>query len=84
MLQYKLLWLWQGGQDIISMLGQIMKPKKTEITGNVVVHVTCYFNYFLYILLLFCCFFIVFLLLFVQYNIHINTLSQKKLYPFCF
>lgn len=25
----------QGGQDILSMMGQLMKPKKTEITGNV-------------------------------------------------
>lgn len=24
----------QGGQDILSMMGQLMKPKKTEITGN--------------------------------------------------
>ena len=23
----------EGGQDIISMMSQIMKPKKTEITG---------------------------------------------------
>ena len=23
----------QGGQDIMSMMGQLMKPKKTEITG---------------------------------------------------
>jgi DNA helicase TIP49 (TBP-interacting protein) len=23
----------QGGQDILSMMGQLMKPKKTEITG---------------------------------------------------
>jgi len=80
MLQYKLLWLWQGGQDIISMLGQIMKPKKTEITGNVVVHVTCYFNYFLYILLLFCCFFII--VCSVQYTYKYT--ESKKLYPFCF
>ena len=27
--------LFQGGQDIISMLGQFMKPKKTEITGKI-------------------------------------------------
>ena len=26
--------LMQGGQDILSMMGQLMKPKKTEITGN--------------------------------------------------
>lgn len=26
----------QGGQDIMSMMGQLMKPKKTEITGNIV------------------------------------------------
>lgn len=26
----------QGGQDIMSMMGQLMKPKKTEITGNAV------------------------------------------------
>ena len=25
----------QGGHDIVSMMGQLMKPKKTEITGNV-------------------------------------------------
>ena len=25
----------QGGQDILSMMGQLMKPKKTEITGNI-------------------------------------------------
>lgn len=25
----------QGGQDILSMMGQLMKPKKTEITGIV-------------------------------------------------
>lgn len=24
----------QGGQDILSMMGQLMKPKKTEITGE--------------------------------------------------
>ncbi len=24
----------QGGQDIMSMMGQLMKPKKTEITGQ--------------------------------------------------
>jgi DNA helicase TIP49 (TBP-interacting protein) len=24
----------QGGQDILSMMGQLMKPKKTEITGG--------------------------------------------------
>lgn len=24
----------QGGQDILSMMGQLMKPKKTEITGK--------------------------------------------------
>lgn len=23
----------QGGQDVLSMMGQLMKPKKTEITG---------------------------------------------------
>ena len=23
----------QGGQDIMSMMGQLMKPRKTEITG---------------------------------------------------
>lgn len=26
--------LVQGGQDILSMMGQLMKPKKTEITGE--------------------------------------------------
>ena len=26
--------LFQGGQDILSMMGQLMKPKKTEITGE--------------------------------------------------
>lgn len=24
----------KGGQDILSMMGQLMKSKKTEITGN--------------------------------------------------
>lgn len=24
----------QGGQDVLSMMGQLMKPKKTEITGG--------------------------------------------------
>lgn len=24
----------QGGQDVLSMMGQLMKPKKTEITGR--------------------------------------------------
>lgn len=24
----------QGGQDVLSMMGQLMKPKKTEITGK--------------------------------------------------
>lgn len=24
----------QGGQDILSMMSQLMKPKKTEITGS--------------------------------------------------
>ena len=24
----------QGGQDILSMMGQLMKSKKTEITGS--------------------------------------------------
>lgn len=24
----------QGGQDVMSMMGQLMKPKKTEITGT--------------------------------------------------
>lgn len=27
--------VFQGGQDILSMMGQLMKPKKTEITGNI-------------------------------------------------
>jgi len=26
----------KGGQDILSMMGQLMKSKKTEITGKVV------------------------------------------------
>lgn len=26
----------QGGQDVLSMMGQLMKPKKTEITGKVI------------------------------------------------
>jgi len=30
----------QGGQDILSMMGQLMKPKKTEITGQ--------YEYYLY------------------------------------
>lgn len=25
----------QGGQDVLSMMGQLMKPKKTEITGKI-------------------------------------------------
>jgi RuvB-like protein 1 (pontin 52) len=28
----------QGGQDILSMMGQLMKPKKTEITGNIFIY----------------------------------------------
>jgi RuvB-like protein 1 len=28
----------QGGQDILSMMGQLMKPKKTEITGKLPAH----------------------------------------------
>lgn len=26
----------KGGQDILSMMGQLMKSKKTEITGNLI------------------------------------------------
>lgn len=26
----------QGGHDIMSMMGQLMKPKKTEITGEII------------------------------------------------
>ena len=33
----------QGGQDVLSMMGQLMKPKKTEITGKND-HI-CYFFY---------------------------------------
>lgn len=29
----------QGGQDILSMMGQLMKPRKTEISGSVLIHV---------------------------------------------
>lgn len=28
----------QGGQDVLSMMGQLMKPKKTEITGTINQH----------------------------------------------
>ena len=28
----------QGGQDIMSMMGQLIKPKKTEITGKMLFH----------------------------------------------
>ncbi len=31
----------QGGQDILSMMGQLMKPKKTEITGNIFILKKC-------------------------------------------
>lgn len=31
--QWLIVWP-QGGQDILSMMGQLMKPKKTEITGR--------------------------------------------------
>lgn len=27
----------QGGQDILSMMGQLMKPRKTEISGKILV-----------------------------------------------
>ena len=27
---------WQGGQDVLSMMSQLMKPKKTEIKEKVV------------------------------------------------
>lgn len=29
----------QGGHDIMSMMGQLMKPKKTEITGMLVKYI---------------------------------------------
>lgn len=32
----------QGGQDIMSMMGQLMKPKKTEITGKNYPHIFIY------------------------------------------
>lgn len=35
----------QGGQDIMSMMGQLMKPKKTEITGLI---------YLLFVLIYYC------------------------------
>jgi len=28
----------KGGQDILSMMGQLMKSKKTEITGKIIVN----------------------------------------------
>ena len=36
-MEYFLHWSFQGGQDILSMMGQLMKPKKTEITGTIYV-----------------------------------------------
>ena len=33
----------QGGQDILSMMGQLMKPKKTEITGMFSSHYYLFF-----------------------------------------
>lgn len=50
----------QGGQDILSMMGQLMKPKKTEITGsrNIIVvlpHIIIsYRNYLLVIVHVYC------------------------------
>lgn len=46
----------QGGQDIMSMMGQLMKPKKTEITGKsreiyIIILLSYHYNYYhLYIL----------------------------------
>ena len=43
----------QGGQDILSMMGQLMKPKKTEITdklrkeiNKVMLYLYCHFYSF--------------------------------------
>lgn len=36
----------KGGQDILSMMGQLMKSKKTEITGKVVLIVKFVYKYF--------------------------------------
>lgn len=33
----------QGGQDILSMMSQLMKPKKTEITGKCHGNIACLF-----------------------------------------
>lgn len=33
----------QGGQDVLSMMGQLMKPKKTEITGMHLLFIRFYF-----------------------------------------
>ena len=31
----------QGGQDVMSLMGQLMKPKKTEITGECLLFQDC-------------------------------------------
>lgn len=36
----------QGGQDIMSMMGQLMKPKKTEITGKYLILINLYSFYY--------------------------------------
>ena len=35
----------QGGQDILSIMGSLIKPKKTEITGKK--EISCFFTTFL-------------------------------------
>jgi len=35
----------KGGQDILSMMGQLMKSKKTEITGKIVIVNICIIFY---------------------------------------
>ena len=38
---------FQGGQDIMSMMGQLMKPKKTEITGINLIVIWCLLGVFI-------------------------------------
>ena len=40
----------QGGQDIMSMMGQLIKPKKTEITGNFFKEFILKINFYLFFL----------------------------------
>ena len=36
----------QGGHDIMSMMGQLIKPKKTEITGlSIIRHILAYMDF---------------------------------------